>query len=86
MWVLAGRRFFGNWILASLEHDPDDHSGLYIWTVGFVFAAMGMACQLAAVCPTLGVWFPRRKWAEVTLVLALVALVGVPIYFGQSPC
>lgn len=81
-WVVIGRRFFGNWILVSIFPDPEDHSGLYIWTLGFLFIAVSAAFAVTAAFPLLRLWFQHRKWA--TLIVAL-ALIGGWIYFGSSP-
>ncbi len=84
-WVVVGRRFFSNWILLPLQGNPDDRRGIYIWPLGFLIVVMGAASFVESVFPTLGAWFQRRKWASTTLVLVLVALVGVFVYFGWSP-
>jgi len=81
-WVVIGRRYFGNWILISLHQEPSDRSGLYLWTAGFLFIAMGAAYALAAIFPRLRVWFQRRTWATLT---AALLFVGALIFFGMSP-
>jgi len=81
-WIFLGRSFFGNWILVSHFQDPNDHSGLYIWSMGFVFVAMGAAFMLAAVFPRLRIWFQHRNWATLIVAFALVAAL---IYFGSLP-
>jgi len=81
-WVIIGRRYFGNWILISLHQEPTDRSGLYLWTAGFVFIAMGATYVMAAMFPRLRVWFQRRTWATLT---AALLFVGALIFFGMSP-
>jgi len=82
LWVFAGRRFWGNWILVSPHQSPDDHSGLYVWTLGFLFVAIGLGSLLTTAVPPLRIWFQRRKWATLTVALTLVSAL---IYFGMSP-
>jgi len=85
-WMFLGRRFFGNWILRPLlqnqNQNPSDHSGLYVWSMGFVFVSVGAAYMLAGRVPRLRIWFQRRTWATLAVALALAAAL---IYFGMSP-
>lgn len=81
-WIVIARKFFGNWILVSISQDPEDHSGLYVWTLGFIFIATSGGYALTAKFPLLRVWSERHKWATLIVVLALV---GVLIYFGMAP-
>ena len=81
-WVVIGRKFFGNWILVSIGQNRQDHSGLYIWSLGYLFMGSSAAVALTTFFPLLRVWFQRRIWATLIVVLALIA--GW-IYLGYSP-